>query len=300
MSTLHWGLAATVMALAIVSVAGENVLRRRLTYYRPTQILALGTGMLAGPANIRAALGGFGPDISRLIVALSAAAIIGLLLTYYVHLIRKNRAPQPRRILAIGAHPDDLELAAGGTLARLADSGHEIHAIIMSPGMVGGDPEVRIKEAKGGAAFLGIRSCVVHSFNDTELAVDMTEMIKIIESKIRSFNPDIIFTHSSNDQHQDHHAVHMATVRAGRRHPAILCFESPSATLDFAPKVFVNIDDYVDVKNSAIRIHENQSDKPYMTNDRVAGMAHFRGDQGKLGNAEGFEAVRFDAFKGAI
>ena len=40
--------------------------------------------------------------------------------------------------------------------------------------------------------------------------------------------PDVILTHSRHDQHQDHHAVHLATLRGGRRAPTILCFESPS------------------------------------------------------------------------
>lgn len=222
------------------------------------------------------------------------------MLTYALHSIRKSQAPQPRRILAIGAHPDDLGFAAGGTLARLADSGHEINAIVMSTGTNGGDPKVRINEAKEGAAFLGIRDCTVYDFEDTNLEGDMTGMIKAIENKIRSSNPDIIFTHSANDQHQGHHAVHLATLRAGRRHPAILCFESPSATSEFSPQVFVHIDDHVEVKNSAIKIHDNQKiydnqkKKPYMTAERVSGRAHFRGDHGS--NASGGPAASSKPF----
>ena len=297
---IHWILAGVVIAFALTSVAGEKSLRRRLTDYRPTQIFAVGAGIILAPANIRAALGGFSPTLESITIAVTCAAIVGIMLTYALHTIRKSQAPQPRRILAIGAHPDDLELAAGGTLARLADSGHEINAIVMSTGTDGGDPKVRINEAKEGAAFLGIRDCTVYDFEDTNLEGDMTGMIKAIENKIRSSNPDIIFTHSANDQHQGHHAVHLATLRAGRRHPAILCFESPSATSEFSPQVFVDIDDHVEVKNSAIKIHDNQKTydnqkkKPYMTAERVSGRAHFRGDHGS--NASGGPAASSKPF----
>lgn len=300
MEMIHWGLAAVIAAIAIVGVAAEGALRRKLFNYRPVQILAAISGILLAPANVVGALGMVDGAWSRAIMVATAVALLAIPLMYRLYSIQRTQTPLPRRILAIGAHPDDLELAVGGTLARLADSGHEIHAMVMTAGKVGGDPQVRREEAKSGAKFLGVRNVDVYDFTDTDLVSDMNQMIQAIERKIRSFNPDIIFTHSKHDQHQDHHAVHMATIRAGRRHPAILCFESPSVTLDFSPKVFVDIDDYVGVKSSAVVIHENQSGKPYMTEERVTGMAHFRGDQAKMTYAEAFEPVRFDVFKGTF
>lgn len=75
----------------------------------------------------------------------------------------------PKRVLAVGAHPDDLELACGGTLARLIDEGHEVHTVVMSRGEVGGDPDVRASEAKAGASLLGAATVTVHDFPDTNL-----------------------------------------------------------------------------------------------------------------------------------
>ena len=117
-------------------------------------------------------------------------------------------------------------------------------------------------------------------------------MVQAIESVLLRYNPDIILTHSGNDQHQDHNAVHLATLRAARRHPSILCYESPSATRGFDPSVFVEINDYVDVKVQAVEMHRDQSGKPYMTPERVRGMAAFRGSQVKRKYAEGYEPVR--------
>ncbi|MDP9806302.1 LmbE family N-acetylglucosaminyl deacetylase [Trueperella bonasi] len=297
---LHWIFAAIIAVTAIVSVAGEEQLRRRVVNYRPPQIFAVISAILLVPANVWATI----RDVSQLwqavIIVASLAGILGAFVMYQLHKIHGNKTAKPRRVLAIGAHPDDLELAVGGTLARLADSGHEIHTMIMTAGAVGGDPEIRAQEAINGSKFLGASRCDVYDFTDTKLETDMNGMIAAIEKKINQFNPDIIFTHSANDQHQDHAAVHLATLRAGRRHRAILCFESPSVTTQFTPKVFVDIDDYVGVKSSAVAIHENQAGKPYMTEDRVSGMAHFRGDQAKMSRAEGFEPVRFDALGGAL
>lgn len=201
-------------------------------------------------------------------------------------------AARPRRVLAIGAHPDDLELACGGTLAKLADSGHEVHALVLSQGEGGGDRAHRAEEAHRGGALLGVASVQVRDFADTRLAQDPTALVTAIEEVVNRVNPDIILTHSANDQHQDHQAVHVATLRAARQSSSILCYESPSATPDFRPSVFIDIDDYVEAKVAAVAAHRDQLRKPYMTPDRLRGIATFRGAQAKVDSAEGYEPVR--------
>lgn len=206
--------------------------------------------------------------------------------------IPAGTAVQRRRVLALGAHPDDLELACGATLAKLVDAGHDVRGVVLSRGEVGGDQALRPDEARHGASFLGLGALRVHDFPDTRLDTVGNEMVRAIEAAIKEFEPDVIFTHSAHDQHQDHYAVHKATLRAARAHHSILCFESPSVTRDFDPSVFVDIDGYVDVKVEAVLSHRDQSGKPYMTPGRVRGMAAFRGAQAKNVNAEAFEPVR--------
>lgn len=230
----------------------------------------------------------------------SAAALLVQLTACGMAWLPAPRATANRRVLAVGAHPDDLELACGGTLSRLADSGYEVHTLVMSPGSVGGNAQVRPGEATRGAELMGATRCEVLEFPDTRLASHAAELVQAIEARIKSFNPDIILTHSANDQHQDHAAVHMATLRAGRRHPAILCYESPSVTSAFSPTIFVDIDDYVESKNAAISMHADQSAKPYMAGDNITAMAVFRGAQGRLDSAEAFEAVRVPGFSGVL
>lgn len=211
--------------------------------------------------------------------------------------VTKRRIPfavrvRRRKVLAVGAHPDDLELACGATLAKLVDGGHEVRGLVMSSGEVGGSQNLRPAEAQRGASFIGLSSLKVLDFPDTELETASNDMVRAIEDAIKEFEPDLIFTHSAHDQHQDHFAVHKATLRAARDHHSILCFESPSVTRDFDPSVFVDIDRYVDVKVEAVLTHRNQAGKPYMTPQRVRSMAAFRGAQAKNANAEAFEPVR--------
>ncbi len=206
--------------------------------------------------------------------------------------IAPEPSKNPKTVLAVGAHPDDLELACGGTLARLVDQGHEVHALIMSKGAVGGDASCRPDEAIEGASFFGLKSIEICDFPDTQLFLTENQIMDKIESVIGQIKPDIILTHSKNDQHQDHQCVHWAAMRASRNQHSILCFESPSVTADFQPDIFVDVEDYVDIKVEGVLIHKNQAGKPYMTPEVVKSITGFRGRQAKKRHAEAFEPVR--------
>lgn len=227
-------------------------------------------------------------DLAPVMLSLVATALL-----VFTSLQRTNVVvPKERRILVVGAHPDDLELAAGGSIARFADRGHDVRAIIMSDGANGGAAHIRLDEARDASTYLGLRDLAMHQYTDTRLGDSMDLMIASIEMEIATFQPDVILTHSANDQHQDHHSVHLAVLRAGRRVPTILCFESPSVTPEFRPRFFVDISDYLDTKVGAVAWHANQLGKPYMGSDRILGQAAHRGSEAKIQYAEGFEVVR--------
>ena len=206
--------------------------------------------------------------------------------------IVSERTSCPLRVLAIGAHPDDLEIAAGATLARVFDSGHEVYGLVMTHGARGGNAKVRPEEARQGGKFLGLSHVKIMDFNDTHLADQSDEMVQAIEEQIRLVKPDVILTHSIHDIHQDHQAVYEATLRAGRTQGSILCYESPSVTAEFQPTFFVDVNQYVHVKIEAVRTHWDQRGKPYMKEEQIRGKLAFRGGQAKVAYAEGFEVVR--------
>lgn len=198
----------------------------------------------------------------------------------------------PRRVLVAGAHPDDVELACGGTIAKQVDIGHEVRGLVMSHGPSGGDEAQRVREAREGGQFLGLSRIDVRNFPDCAFTTSSREMIAAVEDAVREVQPDVILTHSAHEQHQDHHAVHHAVLRAARFHSSILCFESPSVTRAFNPSFFVDIVEYVSVKVEAVRVNRDQVDKPYMKAERIRGMSAFRGQQAKILHAEAFEPVR--------
>lgn len=292
-------LGATLMAGVVLYVAGgpgrRGVIRRlprgarlRAATLVIAALLALGH-ILAVVALMPAAAADAVNALTLLALAVAAAVV-------FRALPGARRSPERApRILAIGAHPDDLELACGASLAKLADAGYEIHALVMSPGQVGGDSSRRPSEARAGAALMGVAEIEILDFPDTALAAHSQEMVAAIEARLREVDPGLVLTHSVHDLHQDHHAVHLATLRAGRRHPSILCFESPSTTRDFNPSAFIDVTDYLDIKVEAIRCHRDQRGKPYMGAGIVRGAAAFRGEKSRTAFAEGFEIERLVA-----
>jgi len=217
----------------------------------------------------------------------------GLILVLFASKIAIKPRSYPACIIAIGAHPDDIEIAAGAALAKMRDAGYNISGLILTRGEKGGDGTIRPFEARRGAKFLGLDTVQVMDFSDTHLSADVIEITNVIEQMIAKIQPDIIFTHSIHDFHQDHQTVYEATMRAARNtRTTILCYESPSATQDFHPTYFIDVDKYVEVKVQAVRGHWDQRKKPYMKADLVRGKMAFRGGQAKVDYAEGFEVVR--------
>ena len=226
------------------------------------------------------------------VITLNVSAVIGLAIWTATSRITVSPTRLPRRILAVGAHPDDIELGCGGALAKFVDSGHEVHALVMTHGGTGGDEPTRVAEANAGSQFLGLTSLTVMDFPDSLLPEYGKAMIDAIETVLLRLNPDIVLTHSAHDRHQDHHAAHLATVRAARAHPAVLGYESPSVTHKFTPRFFVDIDEYVDAKADSVRIHHSQKNRPYVSPEQVKALALVRGRQGAVKHAEAFETVR--------
>lgn len=286
-------LLACAFALLAIGVVGHGRwVRRHVRHPVAVTTAAVAGGVIGVPCSLVVTFGADQSEWPPYVAGLEMLTLLGLVVLVSAMRRAQHSAARARRVLVIGAHPDDLELACGGSLARFVDLGHEVRAVVMSRGGRGGHSHEREREAQAGAARLDLQGVSVHAFTDTMMATEIEEMVRVIELAVDLFSPDVIITHSQNDQHQDHHAVHLATLRAGRRCPTILCFESPSVTKEFTPQYFVDIADYVSVKVAAVKAHAGQAKKPYMTPERLRGAAVFRGAQAKIEHAEGFEVVR--------
>ena len=114
------------------------------------------------------------------------------------------------KILAIGAHLDDIELACGGTLALALQKGHEVKMIVMSKsgyknydGKVMRTDEKAVLEGKAAAEVLGVDDFEILNFENKDVPYHST-VVEELEKRINAFKPDMIFTHWPFDTHQAH------------------------------------------------------------------------------------------------
>ena len=197
-------------------------------------------------------------------------------------------------ILAIGAHPDDIELGCGGLLLKAARQGHNVFMYILTRGSASGDPAQREAEQKVASRIIGARASWIDNFEDTKLSPGV-ELINHIEQVIRMTRPDIIYTHPPGDTHHDHRAAAAATREAARFVPNILCYEMP-VTKDFRPQIYCDISDVLDEKVELLNAFASQSEKAFLKSNAVKGLSHYRALQSRLGMnvtaVEAFEVMQ--------
>jgi LmbE family N-acetylglucosaminyl deacetylase/CheY-like chemotaxis protein len=189
---------------------------------------------------------------------------------------RANReAGRPREyVLAVGAHPDDVEIGVGGILAAHREAGDTVVILTMSRGGRGGAPDSRQGESLRAAELLGAR-LFLEDLIDTEIT-NTGPTVAIIERVIQQVNPTIVYTHSVHDRHQDHRAVHEATVVAARTVDTVACYQSPSATVDYRPSRFVSIDGFMSKKLDLLGCFQSQTTlRRYLETDFVQSTARY-------------------------
>jgi LmbE family N-acetylglucosaminyl deacetylase len=197
-------------------------------------------------------------------------------------------------ILAIGAHPDDIEFGCGGTLIKYAQKKHNVFLFVFTDGSFGGNPDIRRMEQNEAIGLVGAQELYWGNFRDTEL-VDSRELILKLEEVVAKVNPDIVLMNYFEDVHQDHRAAAKAGISATRYIKEVLFFEVPT-TQRFEPDIFVDIQDVLDKKLQLLKVHASQVDKTKVENLTILESAHscanFRGYQGRVRYAEGFKALR--------
>jgi LmbE family N-acetylglucosaminyl deacetylase len=198
-----------------------------------------------------------------------------------------------KRILAIGAHPDDIEIGAGGTLARHVAEGYEVMFIVATRGEASGNPVLRNQEALMGANIIGAKKVVVMNFPDSGCHKFHTEMVKAIENEIKDFAPDRAYIHYDRESHGDHVALSRASLSALRNCPQILMYEGPSTYPDFTVDYWYDISGYIETKRSSILAHASQGSKEILKLDAIESLNKYRGYQCRKLSAEGFKIFRF-------
>jgi LmbE family N-acetylglucosaminyl deacetylase len=197
-------------------------------------------------------------------------------------------------VLAVGAHPDDLELGIGGTLARLSAAGARVVMAVVS---IPSNRKSRMQEAAAAARILG---CEVRFLTPGRCMrvedLKNHELVSMIDSLVEELNPAALFTHCLANLHTDHKLVHEACMASQRlKYFDMFCY-LPTSThainIAFTPHAYIDISDVIEAKMRAIRVHSSQF------SDRGLKTDHYRETSRRTGRlvgveyAEGLEIVR--------
>jgi LmbE family N-acetylglucosaminyl deacetylase len=193
-------------------------------------------------------------------------------------------------VLAIGAHPDDIELGCGGALLAHVAAGDRVTMLVVTGGENGPGDGARHQEQERAARMLGA-TLVWGGLRDCEVVPD-SATVRLIEQVIASTRADLVYVHAPEDSHQDHRAVAAATLGAARRLSRVLHYQSPS-TLTFTPTVYVDVTAYLSGKVAALSAHASQVEMSAMVEpDAVVASARHWGSQARIGYAEAFQPTR--------
>jgi LmbE family N-acetylglucosaminyl deacetylase len=199
------------------------------------------------------------------------------------------------KILALGAHPDDIEIFMFGTMAAYAAQGAELTFAAATDGARGGKSDatvlarLRREEATAAAALLGAAPRFL-DFPDGELVADAV-LIGALKTLIRETGPDLVITHAPNDYHADHRALSDGVRIAASFAVPVLHADTMGGT-GFAPTHYVDVSAYRDIKTQAIRAHRSQRPEQYV--DRARIQNEFRAGQCNAVPGSLAEAFRFE------
>lgn len=200
------------------------------------------------------------------------------------------------RILAIGAHPDDVELGCGGSLVLANKAGTNLHAAILSrcedeapPGRT----DLRVNEFLGACKVTG---ATPHTYElpNRGLPEHRREVMEILEGLQETLRPDLVFIPFSEDPHQDHSTVAQAAIRQFRRNETVLQYEILRyGSHSFTPSLFINISDVIEAKMTALKSYVSQFQvRAYFDEESFRSLARTRGAQSGYPYAEGFVLYR--------
>lgn len=206
-------------------------------------------------------------------------------------------------VLVVSAHSDDEAIGCCGTIAHHIDNGDIVHLLFMTDGVSSRVSSEftkinRLNKAQQAAKIMGVNTLENLSFPDNKMdSVSLLDIIKKVEKKVESLQPDIIYTHHFGDLNIDHQVTHRAVITACRPQPGfcvkeIYAFEVLSSTEwntpeihPFSPTVFVNVTKFINLKKRVLEIY----------NEEMKNAPHSRSVQNIInlnkvrGNAVGFD-----------
>lgn len=206
--------------------------------------------------------------------------------------VRVSRARSPKRpiVLAIGAHPDDVEIGIGGTLAAHRAAGDPVTILTLSRGSREGGVRVAWEEGTASAQVIGARLLLE---DVPERGVQQDVAVAVIKKAMAEVQPTVIYVHSANDSHQDHRTAFDAASAAAGPMCSLECYQGSRATVDFRPNRFISIDDFLETKLEMLACFARRNDRPrFLEPDFVQATARYWSRFGHSSFCEPLEIVR--------
>jgi LmbE family N-acetylglucosaminyl deacetylase len=188
-----------------------------------------------------------------------------------------------RRVLVLAPHTDDGEFGCGGTMARLAAAGVEVHYVAFSIATrslpEGFPPDTLARECREATAELGIpeSQLTVHDFDVRTFPERRQDILELLVALWDELRPDAVFQPSHHDVHQDHQTVAQEGLRAFKR-TTVLGYEIPWNNLDFSYGAYFALEEaHVERKIAALERYASQQHRRYANPEYVRNLARVHG-----------------------
>ena len=203
-----------------------------------------------------------------------------------------------RSIVAFGAHPDDIEIGMGATVAKLVGLGYDVNLVVATlPNFVASDTkEDRRREATMSAKVMGCKAPEFLDLAPDEVIVGR-KFVTLIDKLIKKYEPEAVFTQWIGDSHQDHQALTRAVIAASSDVDNLFMYETtiPGGITEnaFRPQLFVDVTQTLDIKRNALDCFDSQKIRcgPVWI-DALVGRCSYRGYQMNTKYAEAYEVVK--------
>jgi N-acetylglucosamine malate deacetylase 1 len=204
-----------------------------------------------------------------------------------------------KKILILAPHTDDGEFGCGGTINKLINEGADVYYAAFSACEQSVLPQfpkdILIKEVKAATQVLGIppQNLLLFKYDVRTFNFHRQAILDDIIRLRNDIQPDLVFTPSVNDIHQDHATISNEAVRAFK-FTSILCYELPWNNFNFTTTCFFELDEkHIATKVNALKEYQSQAHRPYADEDFIRSLARIRGVQIGKKYAEVFEMVRW-------
>ena len=204
-----------------------------------------------------------------------------------------------KRILAVGAHPDDVELGCSGTLLRMMQEGAQVDIVVCRDDnapkpSVWRDRETMQKEYQKAESLFGLKFNILKNpitEDGRPVFEHNSTTVKMLDDIVQSAKYDLVITHSSGDHHQDHQNTFSVVNSALRRYQGEFWLMEggpySNKNQQFKPNVFVDITEQINKKIELVSCYDSYFSDTLLHN--IKGLAAYRGQMLNAKYAEAFE-----------